>query len=316
MISASNLTKKFDHRGIAGLHNVNLEVSKGKILALLGPNGSGKSTLLNILSGKLLPDSGSVEGQAQLVNFTHSEDFNVLKFLISRVTNDIENEKKIQLARDMANVFEFTFQLRQNLFELSAGQKQKIFLAAELINHPETILLDEPFTHLDPFTRKNILNDLFNYIRQREITVLWVTHEINEALKFADLVAVMNFGKIEQLATPKDITFNPSSFFVAQFLGYRNFVAVKRENNVWMTPWGPWENYAYHDKSEAILIIPSHAWKKDFLFSVEVKEVHVQHLLWEYSVQFQNRIYQVHLPSYSEPLAISPVWDNCFLVPL
>lgn len=315
MIEAIKLTKKFDHRGIAGLHGINLKVNKGQILALMGPNGSGKSTLLNILAGKLTPDSGVITKPGHLFNLDTAEVINVQKFLISKVTHVIDEEKKIQLARDLADIFEFTFQLRQNLNELSAGQKQKVLMAAELINHPESILLDEPFTHLDPYTRQDILQALFTYIKQRDITVIWVTHETDEAMKYADLVALMNFGKLEQIATPEEITFAPRSLFVAQFLGYKNFVSVKKVNGLWQTPWGNWECSQFPEKDEAIMVIPHQAWKTNNDYPIEVKKTYIQQQQWELTIFFKERPYQVRLSTYPKNPSLCPIFEECFLVP-
>ena len=168
MIKVTHLTKQFDKRGIAGVHDLSFELNNGEVMAIMGPNGGGKSTLLNLLSQKLASESGEIMVDKTICLFPGSDaplEMNVLKFLTSSVTLDIEEEKKIQLARDLADTFEFTFQLRQNLSELSSGQKQKILLARELINRPGLLLMDEPFTHLDPFTRKDILRGLFEYIR-------------------------------------------------------------------------------------------------------------------------------------------------------
>ena len=152
MIALENVRLRFDSRGIAGLSGVSLKLSEGTITALMGPNGSGKTTLLRILSGELTPDSGTINREEGALFVTAPEvspELNVQKYLISRAKEEIPDEKKIQLSRDLADIFEFTFQLRQKMGELSAGQKQKVFLAGELIRNPRLILLDEPFTHLD-----------------------------------------------------------------------------------------------------------------------------------------------------------------------
>lgn len=262
MIKVEKLTKAFDKRGIAGLHSVSFELTEGAIMAILGPNGSGKSTLLNILSKKLEAESGSVSLNGSVSVFPSNDEvpsINVQKYLIQSVRLDMDEEKKIQLARDLADTFEFTFQLRQNLSELSAGQRQKVLLSRELINRPGLLLMDEPFTHLDPFTRKDILNGLFQYIRQQNITVLWVTHDLDEAFKYSDLIGVLNFGKFEQISDPTTLIREPKNLFVAQFTGYRNFFPVKKVNGKWTSAWGDLP-YPTTEKEHAILVVPDHAW--------------------------------------------------------
>lgn len=231
MINVSHLFKKFDHRAIAGLSDVSFDLHEGEILAIMGPNGSGKSTLLNILSSQLKADSGQYESKSEIKLCdlkAPAKDSNVLDFLVESVTMTTEQNKKIQLARDFADLFEFTFQLKQNFSTLSSGQTQKILLAKELINRPGILLLDEPFTHLDPWTRKDILKALFKYLKTQKITVLWVTHERNEALYFADRIMLMNFGKIEQIGMPKELIWHPRNLFVAQYMGYENFISVTK----------------------------------------------------------------------------------------
>jgi ABC-type Fe3+/spermidine/putrescine transport system ATPase subunit len=263
-LKLKNIKKVFDPRGVAGLHEVSFTLGKGEILSLMGPNGSGKTTLLNVIAGQLKPDAGEIESEGiHLMDLTGpTNNPKVLDFLIGRVTSEMEQEKKIQLARDLASLFEITFQLRQHFGELSAGQAQKVLLAAELINHPQVILLDEPFGHLDPFTRKEILRSLFEYIRQREIALIMVTHDVNEALEFSDRVGFMHYGKLQQLASPAEVAFRPANLFVAQFLGHENFLPIKRKNEfLWESPWGEWSPAISIPADEAIMVIPMDAWQ-------------------------------------------------------
>jgi ABC-type multidrug transport system ATPase subunit len=249
MITTSHLTRQFDKRGIAGLHDLSFELEKGKIMGIMGPNGSGKTTLLKILTGEIKSDGGEYK-IAGSVSFYPSpeqiENINVQKFLINSVSLEINEEKKLQLARDLADTFEFTFQLKQNFQELSSGQKQKILLAKELINRPSILLMDEPFSNLDPFTRQDILNSLFTYIRHQAMTVLWVTHDLHEAFHYSDVIALMNYGKIEQLGSPENLITSPRNLFVAKFVGYRNFFSVKAK-----------------DGRDEVLVVPDLAWEID-----------------------------------------------------
>lgn len=305
MIELKDIHKKFDNRGIAGVNGVSLRLGKGEIIAVMGPNGGGKTTLINLIAGKIDPDQGTVNvaGGARIFsNIEESEDMNVQKFLIRRNTHDIEDEKKLQITRDFADIFEFTFQLRQNISQLSAGQKQKVALAAELINRPSLLLLDEPFSHLDPHTRKDILNSLFTYIRHQETSVLWVTHDLDEALGLSDLVGVLNFGKFEQISSPFELIEKPKNLFVAQFVGYENFL-----------PKGEKE----------LLVIPDTAWK---FVSDGTPATVVRHYLKRthraFSAKMGEREIQVSIPR-SMPLppvgsrvTLLPDTPNCFTIPL
>lgn len=262
MIDIKSLTKKYDSRGIAGIHGISLQLERGQVFSLLGPNGSGKTTLLRLLSGSIEPDSGDFHLDGEVVFFPREDscpEMNVQKFLVNSVTLEIDEDKKIQLARDLADTFEFTFQLRQNLKDLSSGQRQKVLLARELINGPTLLLLDEPFAHLDPFMRKDILDSLFTYIRQKEMTVIWVSHDIEEALKFSDMLGLLNFGRFEQVDIPENFIRCPKNLFVAKFMGYNNFFPTDFKKGFWQTPWGPLAG-KLEGKTQGLLVVPDAAW--------------------------------------------------------
>lgn len=304
MIKVTEVKKHFDKRGIAGLHGITFELTSGEVLGLIGPNGSGKTTLLNILRSRIPSDSGSIKVDGEINFFPGERDVptqNVQKFLVSSIHLDIDDDKKIQLARDLADTFEFTFQLRQNLSELSSGQLQKVLLAKELINRPSLLLMDEPFAHLDPLSRTDILNSLFRYIRQQQIGVIWVSHELSESFRYSDRVAVMNFGKFEQIDIPENIVKNPRNLFVAQYVGYRNFFA----------------------QPEGILVVPDYSWIEDQngeSYKIIGRHAGVQFI--EYLLQKEERIIswkrkiQDKLLSVDSEVRIAPNRPECFLIPL
>jgi ABC-type Fe3+/spermidine/putrescine transport system ATPase subunit len=325
MIQVTNLLRVFDKRAIAGLHSVSFSLKEGEIFGLLGPNGSGKTTLLNLIMGTIKADSGEIKLHGKLALFSPEQTssvLNVQKFLTTSIELDIDEEKKIQLARDLADTFEFTFQLRQNLNELSSGQRQKVLLARELINRPTMLLMDEPFAHLDPFTRKDILAALFRYIRSQGTTVLWVTHDLEEALRFSDRLGILNFGKFEQVGTPKEIVKNPRNLFTAQFIGYRNFFPVKLENGQWISAWGELP-YQLRAQEHAILVVPDSAWivAGDGL-PVVLEESYACKQRIEYSGYLGDKKIYLQLPSthsslkLTEKVLIRPDFGHSFLIPL
>lgn len=325
MIALENVRLKFDSRGIAGLSGLSLKLSEGTVSALMGPNGSGKTTLLRILSGELKPDSGTVVCEEAALFVTApdvSPDLNVQKYLISRALDEIPEEKKIQLSRDLADIFEFTFQLRQKMGELSAGQKQKVFLAGELIRNPRLILLDEPFTHLDPHTRKDILKALFDYVRRQNLTLLWVTHDLNEAARFSDKIVLLQHGKIEQEGSPDDLMTHPKNIFSAQFCGYHNFFPVKRSGDTWITPWGDKKFSTTVSGDEAIMVVPDTAWEiaAESRFKAVVEEQFYRDTLRTTLAISDGRtlVIQGHHPSMrpGETLGLYPLFPNCFLISL
>lgn len=325
MIALENVRLRFDSRGIAGLSGVNLRLSEGTVTALMGPNGSGKTTLLRILAGELKADSGSVnvEDAALFARLPDtSPDLNVQKFLVSRTKDEIPDEKKIQLTRDLADIFEFTFQLRQKMGELSAGQRQKVFLAGELIRNPRLVLLDEPFTHLDPQTRKDILKSLFEYVRRQNLTLLWVTHDLDEAAKFSDRLVVIQHGKIEQAGTPEEVISRPKNIFVAQFAGYHNFFPVKKSAAGWVTPWGEKKFDSSVNGEEAILVVPDTAWEIEETSPVraEVEAQYFRNTLRTLEAMNGERriIVQGHFPAMKpgQIIGLTPRFENSFLISL
>ena len=327
MIKLNQAKIVFDSRGIAGLHSINLEIPKGSIFALMGPNGSGKTTILNVLTKKIPLHSGDLEVQGKIHFFERKNpehDLNVQRFLMESVQDqEIETDKKLQLSRDMADIFEFTFQLRQNVGQLSQGQLQKVLMAAELINQPDILFLDEPFIHLDPMSRKEILYSLFTYLRQREVTVLWITHERDEALRFADKVGLLQHGKFEQVSSPVEILQAPRNLFVAQYFGHQNFLKISRENGTWTTPWG--EVKSSLKDHEGYLVVPPTAWKVDpnSTFEGVILSQYPQYFACEFEIEISDKRFKVSLPldTYSnwevgQKMKISPDLRHCFVIPL
>ena len=327
MIKLNEVTKVFDSRGIAGLHKLSLEVSKGQVFALMGPNGSGKTTLLNVISEKLTADSGKmiINGKIHFFEKKNPEpDLNVQHFLMESVIDqDIDTDKKLQLSRDMASIFEFTFQLRQKISELSQGQLQKVLMAAELISLPEILFLDEPFIHLDPMSRKDILDSLFTYLRQRETTVIWITHEKDEALRFSDLIGLMQHGRLEQVCSPVKILQEPRNIFVAQYFGHQNFIKISGSKGLWVTPWG--ELQAELLDSEGFLVVPPQAWKIDSCsaFIGKIIQQFPQYFAWELTLEANDKQIKISLPLsehnqylIGDEISLVPDLSQCFVIPL
>jgi ABC-type Fe3+/spermidine/putrescine transport system ATPase subunit len=300
MIHLENIIKLFDTRGIAGLRGINLDIAAGEVFALMGPNGSGKTTLLNVISRKLAPDQGELNVKGKIHFFERKQPdstLNVQRFLMNSVIGEeIDTDKRIQLSRDMADIFEFTFQLRQTIGQLSQGQMQKVLVAAELINKPDILFLDEPFIHLDPLSRKDILDSLFTFLRQREVSVLWITHEKDEALRFADRIGLIQHGKLEQVNTPFEILNSPRNLFVAQYFGHQNFIKVEGRDGVFKTPWG--EINSSFKESQGYLVVPPMAWKIDAASTFEgtILNLFPQYFASEMEVEFGSLRLKVALP--------------------
>lgn len=265
-----NIHHSFDSKGIAGLHGVDLKPRAGEIFAIIGPNGAGKTTLLRVMSGQLKPQRGQVTEADRCAwldaSFTVPPKANVQEWLVQQIRRSIEMDRKVQLARDLADAFEFTFQLRASMEELSDGLLQRVKLAGVLIDHPDLLLLDEPFSHLDTPAREAVLTVLKPYLQRQEIACVWVTHQREDALAWSDKLGMLYFGKWEQLGTPEEVFFKPRTVFAARFLGHENLVTVTRPNPSahWQTPLGTWDSQGTGvGKLHLVMAVPPQAFTLD-----------------------------------------------------
>ena len=243
-IKDANLS--FDKKGIPGLHGINLNYNSPGLYVIQGPSGCGKTTLFRAIDGQLKLESGSIDTHGNKVGMMPKPDQlnlnqKVLDLLVEhclKKLTDISEEKAINLAREALMMLEITNEMNKLVSDLSAGQQQRVMLAMALINRPQIILLDEPFSILEANTRKQIIGELQLIIEQNNLLVLWITHQSEEALEFSQSIALMNFGKIVQQDTPENIYFSPNSLFSAKYYGENNIYAVKVENQEVELPWG------------------------------------------------------------------------------
>jgi iron(III) transport system ATP-binding protein len=236
------LTKRYD--GVAVVDDVSLTVEHGQLVCLLGPSGCGKTTTLRLIAGFVEPSEGEIRVGERLVSSAASslppERRNMSMIFQSYALwphmtvaeNVVYGLKLRKLDRaTIASRLEAilaTTRLAQLAGrypgELSGGQQQRVALARALIVEPETLLLDEPLSNLDANLREEMrfevrrLHDAYRY------TTVYVTHDQSEAMTTADMIAVMNAGRIEQAGTPEDIYDRPRSEFVARFIGSSNVI--------------------------------------------------------------------------------------------
>jgi iron(III) transport system ATP-binding protein len=231
----------------AVVDNISLHIEHGKLVCLLGPSGCGKTTTLRLIAGFVEPSSGEVRvGEHVLSSPTHTvppERRNMSMIFQSyalwphmRVRENIVYGLRLRkmdrdtIAKKLAAILATT-QLApladRYPGELSGGQQQRVALARALIVEPETLLLDEPLSNLDANLREELrfevrrLHDTYRY------TTVYVTHDQSEAMTTADLICVMNGGRIEQSGTPEEIYDRPTSEFVARFIGSSNVIKGK-----------------------------------------------------------------------------------------
>src|SRR5258707_9168603 len=220
------------------LHPVDLEVRSGELLTLLGPSGSGKTTLLQIICGLVAPTAGklfidSVDRTRTLVHqrdigvvfqnyalFPHLNVFENIAFpLQMRRVDSAAIRRKVMHALEMIGLATFAARFPR---ELSGGQQQRVALARCLVYQPSLLLMDESLSALDRKLRESMQIEIKRIHRETGSTIIFVTHDQEEALALSDRICLMNAGRIEQIGTPEDIYERPRSTFVADFIGISN----------------------------------------------------------------------------------------------
>ncbi|WP_054889587.1 ABC transporter ATP-binding protein [Pseudomonas sp. NBRC 111118] len=237
MIQIDNLNKKFGN--ITAVEDVSFTVPEGQICVLLGPSGCGKTTTLKMINRLIPPTSGKVmiggRDTAELDTVTLRRSIGYVIQQVGLFPNmtvednicvvpDLLGWDKTKSRKRAAELLEVVA-LEPSKFakrfpcELSGGQQQRIGVARALAADPPVMLMDEPFGAIDPINRDTIQDEFMRIQRQVGKTVLFVSHDIDEAVKMADCVALFNAGHVEQFGTPDDLLARPVSDFVANFMG-------------------------------------------------------------------------------------------------
>lgn len=240
-LKAVNIHKS--HDGDPVLKGINFSLDRGEIFCLLGPSGCGKTTLLRIIAGLESADQGQVvfNGRDLLNVPPYKRQFSMMfqEFALFPHKNVYENicfglqmqklpEDQIRLqAHEMVKLTGLQGLENRSITELSGGERQRVALARSLAPKPKLLMLDEPMGSLDRALRERLVADLRLILKKIDITVMFVTHDQNEAFVLADRVAVFNKGFIAQIDTPKNLFRHPQSVFVAGFLGFHNLFPEK-----------------------------------------------------------------------------------------
>src|SRR3989442_6793068 len=232
-IEVRDVSKRFGD--FVALESVSLSVGTGALVALLGPSGSGKSTLLRVIAGLERPDEGSVLMAGKDVTvvppqhrgvgfvfqhyapFKHMTVWNNVAFGLQ-----IRHRPKAEIRSRVDELLELV-QLsglgKRYPAQLSGGQRQRMALARALAPEPEVLLLDEPFGALDARVRVELRSWLLRLHDEMHVTTIFVTHDQEEALELADSIVVMNKGRVEQVAPPRQLYDEPANEFVMSFVG-------------------------------------------------------------------------------------------------
>ena len=222
LLEMRNIKKSFD--GTEVLKDISLTVEKGEVLGIIGPSGSGKSTLLRCATDLEKPDSGEIhyEGTFGLVfqNFNLFPHYSVMKNITDAPLR-VQKRKKdevYQEARELLAKMGLSDKEQAYPYQLSGGQQQRVGIARALAASPEILLMDEPFGAVDEITRGQLQEELLRIYHQTQITVLFVTHDIGEALKLGTKVLVMDHGEIQQYAAPAELLRHPATPFVERLV--------------------------------------------------------------------------------------------------
>jgi spermidine/putrescine transport system ATP-binding protein/putrescine transport system ATP-binding protein len=237
IVSIRGVTKKFGD--FVALEDINIDIVPGEIFALLGPSGCGKSTLLRIIAGFESPTEGSVllDGKDMTNLAPNRRPINMVfqsyaVFPHMSVTKNVayglkmeglpktEIDQKVAEALEQVHLTQFADRMPD---QLSGGQRQRVALARALVKRPRVLLLDEPLSALDAKLRDAMRLELVKLQDSVGITFVIVTHDQSEALGMADRVAVLEAGRLRQLATPEELYQRPCDAFVADFIGNINF---------------------------------------------------------------------------------------------
>ncbi|ABY97989.1 TPA: ABC transporter ATP-binding protein [Pseudomonas putida] len=245
LVSLRGLNKHYGD--FTAVDNLDLEIQDGEFLTFLGSSGSGKSTTLSMLAGFETPSSGEilVDGQS-LVNVPpHKRDIgmvfqryslfphlnvrdNIAFPLAIRKLGAAETAKRVDAMLKLVQLEKFA---HRKPSQMSGGQQQRVAIARALVYEPRILLMDEPLGALDKKLREDLQDELRQLHRRLGITIVYVTHDQEEAMRLSQRIAIFSHGKIVGLGTGYDLYQNPPNAFVASFLGNSNFLRIKASSN-------------------------------------------------------------------------------------
>jgi len=236
------LSLRYSGSDVPALQEVSMNIEKGELIALVGESGSGKSSLLRALTGLEDPFSGSITlNNRQLfgssVNVSPGDrniglvfqDYALFPHLnvADNISYGLKKQKdKVAIVKSYLQLVGLENYEKRYQHELSGGEQQRIALARALAPQPEILLLDEPFSNLDEALKDRLREDLFAILKQTETTAILVTHDIEDAMRVADRIAVLQKGQLRQMDTPQQLYQQPVDRYVAGFFGTINLLEV------------------------------------------------------------------------------------------
>ncbi len=240
MLEVKNISRKFPGEALGAVNKASFDLKKGEVFSIVGKSGSGKTTLLRMVAGLMKPDEGEIwfmdeklkDPEEQLIagnqfiklvfqdfqlkpNMTVAEN---IKYQLLHYSDDYQAER----TQELLSLCKLETFANKKPNELSGGQKQRLALARALSEDPKLLLMDEPFSSLDPMTKRALIFDLIDIIRQEDISLILVTHDTQDALQLSDKIGFIQDGSIIQIGRPEELYNEPLGIEIAQFFGPMN----------------------------------------------------------------------------------------------
>lgn len=242
---AISVTKTYSGATASGVKNISLDITPGRITAIIGQSGSGKSTLLRLLYGLMSPDEGVVNFKGERIwgpeeklipghdamkmVTQHTDDLNLFARVWDNVasmlpsTNVKYKEEQTEQVLTQLNMMQMAY---KRVADLSGGEKQRVAIARAIITRPAVLLLDEPFNQVDTSFREGLQHDIRQIVKETGLTVVMVSHDPAEVLSMADELLVLKDGEIVETGHPKTLYHNPLNLYTAELLTNCNVLTV------------------------------------------------------------------------------------------
>ena len=248
-LQLKNLYKKYQNNTV--VNNFNIDVEKGELISILGPSGCGKTTALRMIAGFIAPTSGEIFLSEEKITdyppeirpvstvfqnyalFPHLTVYENIEYGLRyplKVGKKLDKKEKKERTQKMINLVNLKGLENRRIDQLSGGQQQRVALARSLVLEPKVLLLDEPLSNIDTKLRETVRNEIRKIQKELGITMIFVTHDQEEAMSISDRIIVMNEGNIEQIGTPREIYTFPETVFVAEFIGKANIMEINKKS--------------------------------------------------------------------------------------
>lgn len=284
------------------LEEVSFQMEKGEFLTLIGPSGCGKSTMLRLIAGFLEAQEGEITIGGQKVNLLPPQKrraimvfqsyalfphLNVFQNIIYGLEKENKREKQEKASYFLSLVGLSGYEKR-GISELSGGEMQRVALARALIVEPEVLLMDEPLSHLDAYLRRSMRREIRQIQEKLKTSVLYVTHDQEEALSLSDRIVVLEKGRIMAMGTPKSLYQTPPNEFVAKFLGIGNLLTQEEAERIFSVS---------IPKGKRLLLRPEIFVEKERGVSVDIEGAEFLGAFWRVQARVRNVVLTMDLPN-------------------